>query len=58
MALPSAAAQPSGQVSAAKFGGDGQLPVPGAGLLPFLAVGHGLGENLLLLAGIVQTLGS
>jgi hypothetical protein len=38
-------------VAAAQFGvgGDGQVPGAGGGVFPFLPVGHGLGQSLLLL---------
>ena len=43
------------RVAAAQLGagGDGQLPGPGGGVLPFLPVGHGLGEGLFLLLVVV-----
>ena len=45
------------RVAAAELGvgGDGQLPGPGGGLLPFLSVGHRLGEGLFsLLVEVAQ----
>ncbi len=42
-------------VAAAQFGvgGDGQAPGSGGGVLPFLPVGHGLGEGLFSLLVVV-----